>query len=72
MSDSNHQPLTSRMYLRAMIFRATMTLAICAFAAIPAATAQTFSVIYSFGATTTDGITPEGKLVLDDHAVTDH
>jgi hypothetical protein len=49
-----------------------MTLAICAFAAIPAATAQTFSVIYSFGATTTDGITPEGKLVLDDHAVTDH
>jgi uncharacterized repeat protein (TIGR03803 family) len=61
MNNLNHRSLTSITHLRV----AMALIAFCAFATIPTATAQTFSVIYSFGATTTDGITPEGKLVLD-------
>lgn len=65
MSESNHQPLILSTFLRVMIQRATVALAFCAFAAIPTATAQTYSVLYSFGGVANDGVSPEGKLAVD-------
>jgi len=64
MSTQNHQPLTSSTRLRLTIALAAIS-AFCAFAAIPTATAQTFDVIYSFGATVTDGVSPVGRLAID-------
>jgi uncharacterized repeat protein (TIGR03803 family) len=54
--------------LSAICMQVAVALALAAvlgFAAPPAAQAQTFSVLYSFGATSTDGKDPKGKLVLD-------
>jgi uncharacterized repeat protein (TIGR03803 family) len=62
MSNLNQPLSVSRLRVT---FALVAVFAFCAFAATPNATAQTYSVLYNFGAVANDGDLPEGKLAVD-------
>jgi uncharacterized repeat protein (TIGR03803 family) len=62
MSNLNQPLSVSRLRVT---FALVAVFAFCAFAATSNATAQTYSVLYNFGAVANDGDLPEGKLAID-------